>query len=99
MEVSCSGEEVARVYFQKLISAIDSATTVEPTTEISSQRTLLLDEEGNLKVADFSLNSFTKHLKQDGLLHTTCGTLAYVAPEVIGKKGYDGAKALWVVQV
>ena len=28
---------------------------------------LLLDEEGNLKVTNFSLNSFTKHLKQDGL--------------------------------
>ncbi|KAK7856453.1 CBL-interacting serine/threonine-protein kinase 6 [Quercus suber] len=60
---------------------------------------LLLDKEGNSKVIDFSLNSFTEHLKQDGLLHTTCGTLGYMAPEVIGKKGYDGAKALWVVQV
>ncbi|XP_030939521.1 CBL-interacting serine/threonine-protein kinase 6-like [Quercus lobata] len=52
---------------------------------------LLLDEEGNLKVTDFSLN--------DGLLCTMCDTPAYAAPEVIGKKGYDGAKALWVVQV
>ena len=46
---------------------------------------LLLDEGGNLKVTNFSLNSFTEHLKQDGVAP------AYVAPEVIGKKGYDGA--------
>ncbi|XP_028123237.1 CBL-interacting serine/threonine-protein kinase 6-like [Camellia sinensis] len=52
--------------------------------------------DGNLKVTDFGLSAFTNHLRQDGLLHTTCGTPAYVAPEVIGKQGYDGAKAdIW----
>ncbi|MCD7446648.1 hypothetical protein HAX54_013323 [Datura stramonium] len=57
---------------------------------------LLLDEEGNLKVTDFGLSAFSDHLRQDGLLHTTCGTPAYVAPEVIGKNGYDGATAdIW----
>jgi serine/threonine protein kinase len=34
--------------------------------------------------------------QEDGLLHTTCGTPNYVAPEVINDKGYHGATAdLW----
>ena len=89
-------EDVARVYFQQLISAIDFCHSRGVYHRDLKPENLLLDEEGNLKVTDFGLSAFTEHLKQDGLLHTTCGTPAYVAPEVIGKKGYDGAKAdLW----
>lgn len=89
-------EDLARVYFQQLISAIDFCHSRGVYHRDLKPENLLLDEEGNLKVTDFGLSAFTEHLKQDGLLHTTCGTPAYVAPEVIGKKGYDGAKAdLW----
>ncbi|NP_001315733.1 CBL-interacting serine/threonine-protein kinase 6 [Malus sylvestris] len=89
-------EDVARVYFQQLISAIDFCHSRGVYHRDLKPENLLLDEDGNLKVTDFGLSAFTEHLKQDGLLHTTCGTPAYVAPEVIGKKGYDGAKAdLW----
>lgn len=36
------------------------------------------------------------YLQADGLLHTTCGTPNYVAPEVINDKGYQGRTAdLW----
>ncbi|KAL3535084.1 hypothetical protein ACH5RR_003545 [Cinchona calisaya] len=89
-------EDVARNYFQQLISAIDFCHSRGVYHRDLKLENLLLDEDGNLKVTDFGLSAFTDHLRQDGLLHTTCGTPAYVAPEVIGKKGYDGAKAdIW----
>jgi len=57
---------------------------------------LLLDDAGNLKVSDFGLSALVESKRQDGLLHTACGTPAYVAPEVLSGKGYDGSKAdIW----
>ncbi|KAM7472933.1 hypothetical protein LguiA_011116 [Lonicera macranthoides] len=89
-------ENVARSYFQQLISAVDFCHSRGVFHRDLKPENLLLDDVGNLKVTDFGLSAFTEHLRQDGLLHTSCGTPAYVAPEVIGKKGYDGAKAdIW----
>jgi len=57
---------------------------------------LLLDDNGNVKVSDFGLSALPEQFRKDGLLHTACGTPAYVAPEVFTKKGYDGAMAdIW----
>ncbi|KAL0916734.1 hypothetical protein M5K25_014269 [Dendrobium thyrsiflorum] len=89
-------EDVARHYFRQLISAVDFCHSRGVYHRDLKPENLLLDDAGNLKVADFGLSAFADHVRTDGLLHTTCGTPAYVAPEVIGKKGYDGAKAdLW----
>lgn len=89
-------EDTARVYFQQLISAVDFCHSRGVYHRDLKPENLLLDEDGNLKVSDFGLSTFSEHLRQDGLLHTTCGTPAYVSPEVIAKKGYDGPKAdIW----
>ncbi|KAI3455236.1 hypothetical protein Pfo_011899 [Paulownia fortunei] len=89
-------EEVARKYFQQLISAVDFCHSRGVSHRDLKPENLLLDEDGNLKVSDFGLSALPEQLRNDGLLHTQCGTPAYVAPEVIRKKGYDGAKAdIW----
>ncbi|KAI4338928.1 hypothetical protein MLD38_023933 [Melastoma candidum] len=89
-------EDVARRYFQQLIAAVDYCHSRGVAHRDLKPENLLLDDDGNLKVSDFGLSALAESKRQDGLLHTTCGTPAYVAPEVINRKGYDGMKAdIW----
>ncbi|GAB2234119.1 hypothetical protein Droror1_Dr00003356 [Drosera rotundifolia] len=89
-------EDVARKYFCQLISAVDFCHSRGVYHRDLKPENLLLDEQENLKVTDFGLSALAETKHQDGLLHTACGTPAYVAPEVISRKGYDGPKAdIW----
>ncbi|XP_076956557.1 CBL-interacting protein kinase 18-like [Bidens hawaiensis] len=86
-------EETARRYFYQLISAVDFCHSRGVYHRDLKPENLLLDENENLKVSDFGLSALAESRRDDGLLHTTCGTPAYVAPEVITRRGYDGDKA------
>ncbi|CAA7014141.1 unnamed protein product [Microthlaspi erraticum] len=89
-------EEIARKYFQQLISAVSFCHFRGVYHRDLKPENLLLDENGNLKVSDFGLSAVSDQIRQDGLFHTFCGTPAYVAPEVLARKGYDGAKVdIW----
>ncbi|KAI8000413.1 CBL-interacting serine/threonine-protein kinase 23 [Camellia lanceoleosa] len=89
-------EAEARKYFQQLINAVDYCHSRGVFHRDLKPENLLLDANGILKVSDFGLSALPQQVREDGLLHTTCGTPNYVAPEVIKNKGYDGAKAdLW----
>lgn len=93
-------EDVARTYFQQLISAVDFCHTRQVYHRDLKPENLLLDGSHNLKISDFGLSALPNCKRKDGLLHTICGTPAYVAPEVISQKGYDGAKAdIWACGV
>nr|GMD69205.1 CBL-interacting protein kinase 2-like [Ipomoea batatas]GME10888.1 CBL-interacting protein kinase 2-like [Ipomoea batatas] len=88
--------DVAWKYFQQLINAVDFCHSRGVYHRDLKPENLLLDEDENLKISDFGLSALAESKHQDGLLHTICGTPAYVAPEVINRKGYDGAKAdIW----
>ncbi|KAE9598923.1 hypothetical protein Lal_00022583 [Lupinus albus] len=89
-------EEVARKYFQQLISAVEFCHARGVYHRDIKPENLLVDENGNLKVSDFGLSAVSDQIRQDELFHTFCGTPAYVAPEVLSSRGYDGAKVdIW----
>ncbi|CAA0805901.1 CBL-interacting serine/threonine-protein kinase 3 [Striga hermonthica] len=89
-------EDEARRYFQQLIDAVDYCHSRGVFHRDLKPENLLLDSAGNLKVSDFGLSALSQQVSDDGLLHTTCGTPNYVAPEVLNDRGYNGATAdLW----
>ncbi|XP_047332206.1 CBL-interacting serine/threonine-protein kinase 24 isoform X2 [Impatiens glandulifera] len=87
-------EKQSRRFFQQLIDAVAHCHSKGVYHRDLKPENLLLDSHGNLKVSDFGLSA----LQPQGieLLHTTCGTPNYLAPEVLSSQGYDGAAAdLW----
>lgn len=98
-KIACNGklhENVARKYFQQLIDAVGYCHSRGVYHRDLKPENVLLDAKGNVKVSDFGLSALPQQCRADGLLHTTCGSPNYVAPEVIADRGYDGATAdLW----
>uniref|UniRef100_A0A2P2IQQ3 non-specific serine/threonine protein kinase n=1 Tax=Rhizophora mucronata TaxID=61149 RepID=A0A2P2IQQ3_RHIMU len=89
-------EDLSRRYFQQLITAIGYCHARGVFHRDLKPENLLLDDNWDLKVTDFGLSAVNDQIRPDGLLHTLCGTPAYVAPEILAKKGYDGAKVdIW----
>ncbi|TKV91187.2 hypothetical protein SEVIR_9G078001v4 [Setaria viridis] len=55
---------------------------------------LLLDIEGRLKIADFGWAA-----RSNAKRHTLCGTIDYLAPEMIDKKAHDHAVDNWTLGI
>ncbi|CEG47176.1 camk camkl ampk protein kinase [Plasmopara halstedii] len=101
------GEETARFYFRQLVDGVQYCHESGVCHRDLKPENLLLDENGDLKISDFGLSALYEGGGPDGpessrasLLHTTCGTPNYVAPEVLADKGYDGRAAdVWSMGV
>mmetsp|Transcript_16155 Transcript_16155/g.38058 ORF Transcript_16155/g.38058 Transcript_16155/m.38058 type:complete len:452 (-) Transcript_16155:362-1717(-) len=94
-------ESEARKYFQELIAGVHQCHLMNVCHRDLKPENLLLDARGHVKISDFGLSSMISNPSgpADGgqtVLHTTCGTPNYVAPEVLANKGYDGRAAdIW----
>lgn len=97
-------EDTARYYFRQLVTGVKYCHTQGVCHRDLKPENLLLDEHGNLKISDFGLSALYTGAADDTsratLLHTTCGTPNYVAPEVLNDRGYDGRAAdVWSMGV
>ena len=97
-------ETTARKYFHQLVAGTAYCHKQGVCHRDLKPENLLLDLHENLKISDFGLSSLYEQAAGETdratLLHTTCGTPNYVAPEVLADKGYDGAQAdTWSIGV
>lgn len=99
-------EEQARFYMRQLCDGLAYCHSMNICHRDLKPENLLLDKNGDLKISDFGLSTLyvgdanTEGNHRSNLLHTTCGSPTYVAPEVLEDKGYNGLKAdVWSVGV
>ncbi|CAL9125252.1 unnamed protein product, partial [Musa textilis] len=89
-------EKEGRRLFQQLIDAVSYCHDKGVYHRDLKPENVLVDAKGNIKISDFGLSALPQHLGNDGLLHTTCGSPNYIAPEILSNRGYDGARSdIW----
>ncbi|XP_008390487.1 CBL-interacting serine/threonine-protein kinase 1-like isoform X1 [Malus domestica] len=84
-------ETEGRKLFQQLIDGVSYCHNKGVSHRDLKLENVLVDAKGNIKISDFGLSALPQDFREDGLLHTTCGSPNYVAPEILANKGYDGA--------
>jgi serine/threonine protein kinase len=106
-------ETEARHFLQQLVEGLSYCHSKGIFHRDLKPENLLLDLQGNIKISDFGLSTlYVGSAEGQGdaagapeqdrmeLLHTTCGTPNYVAPEVLENRGYDGRQAdVWSVGI
>ncbi|XP_065864187.1 serine/threonine-protein kinase Aurora-3 [Euphorbia lathyris] len=87
-------EKQAATYISSLSNALAYCHKKDVIHRDIKPENLLLDHEGRLKIADFgwSVQSRSKR-------HTMCGTLDYLAPEMVENKAHDYAVDNWTLGV
>uniref|UniRef100_A0A8D2LUE6 Serine/threonine-protein kinase Chk1 n=1 Tax=Varanus komodoensis TaxID=61221 RepID=A0A8D2LUE6_VARKO len=86
-------ESEAQIFFHQLIDGVSYLHSVGVTHRDIKPENLLLDEKGNLKISDFGLATVFKYNGRERLLSKICGSLPYIAPEVLKGKEFHAEPA------
>jgi len=86
----------ARFYSASVVSAFQYLHQKGIVYRDLKPENLVLDEHGRLKVCDLG---FAKHVEVTEKTYTFCGSLGYLAPEIINKSGHSHAVDWWALGI
>ncbi|XP_066395524.1 serine/threonine-protein kinase AtPK2/AtPK19-like [Miscanthus floridulus] len=89
-------EELARIYTAEIVSAVAHLHANGIMHRDLKPENILLDADGHAMLTDFGL---AKEFCENTRSNSMCGTLEYMAPEIILGRGHDKAADWWSVGI
>ena len=86
-------ESTVKFYIIELILAIEFLHENNVIYRDLKPENILMNSEGHIKISDFGLSKKLENQKDKA--YTLCGTLQYLAPEILKNKGYDKSVDWW----
>ncbi|XP_029658890.1 ribosomal protein S6 kinase beta-1-like [Formica exsecta] len=86
-------EDTACFYLSEIILALQHLHNQGIIYRDLKPENILLDAEGHVKLTDFGLCK--EHIQEGTVTHTFCGTIEYMAPEILTRSGHGKAVDWW----
>ncbi|XP_059032538.1 ribosomal protein S6 kinase alpha-2 isoform X3 [Mustela lutreola] len=86
-------EEDVKFYLAELALALDHLHGLGIIYRDLKPENILLDEEGHVKITDFGLSK--EAIDHDKRAYSFCGTIEYMAPEVVNRRGHTQSADWW----
>uniref|UniRef100_A0A914USD9 Protein kinase domain-containing protein n=1 Tax=Plectus sambesii TaxID=2011161 RepID=A0A914USD9_9BILA len=90
-------EEDVKYYLAELALALDHLHRLGIVYRDLKPENILLDAEGHISLTDFGLSK--ESLDNDEKTYSFCGTVEYMAPEVVNRRGHSTAADWWSLGV
>ncbi|KAF8367983.1 rskn-1, partial [Pristionchus pacificus] len=90
-------EEDVKFYLAELTLALEHLHSLGIVYRDLKPENILLDSDGHIKLTDFGLSK--EAVDGDNKTYSFCGTIEYMAPEVINRKGHSTAADFWSLGV